>query len=109
LNPPIIQDAANLQRRWLRIRVGLEKEWKLFWPNLAGFHSWPAAEFPSQFNADGLCFLIVTISTGVCNKSSPAFGCANFQAGIFSGSDMDSRVLLNCRVWIWKTQMIAEK
>jgi hypothetical protein len=92
-----------------RLVSALKKNGNYFRTALAVFHCNPVAERTGHYAAAGLCFLIVTISTAVCNKSFTAFACENFQAGIFSEPATDSRVLLNCRVRIWKTQPIAEK
>jgi hypothetical protein len=87
----------------------LKKNGNYFQTALAGFRCNQVVERTARAAVAGLCYLIVTISTAVCNKSSPAFACANFQAGIFSEPAMDGLVLLNRRVRIWITQTIAEK
>jgi len=75
----------------------LEKAGNNFWTAQTRL---PASLGCPEQRANGHCHRIVTISTAVCNKSSPAFACANFQAGIFSEPAMDGLVLLNCRVQI---------
>jgi hypothetical protein len=117
LKLPIVQDAGQSHQSRAStysedgygLVTALKKNGNYFQTVLTRFHCNRVVGRTARPDDDGLCYRIVTISTAVCNKSSPAFACANFQAGIFSEPAMDGLVLLNRRVQIWKMLTIAEK